>query len=255
MARTTPFTLPFGQFVSTSIVIHLRNLIPFTLLGVLFLAPWIALHVYYTQLLAEAPPQGPDDPIDMRLLLLPFASLIVNTLLSYVLTGAVTFGVVQQLRGQPAGMAQAISKGLSSFGRVFLTGLLSGFLIFLGLVCLIIPFFIVLVILYVAIPAAVMEGRGPLHSLKRSRLLTKGSRWQIFGALLLVGLVTFGLSKLAEFLIQSYRGDDVRVPLWVELAITLLLGPFSATMTAVAYFLLRQGKENVDPKAIAAVFD
>jgi hypothetical protein len=225
------------------------------LLGVLFLAPWIALHIYYTQLLAAAPPQRIGDPVDMRLLLLPFAELLLNNLLSFLLTGAVTFGVVQQLRGQPAGIAQVMSTGLSSFGRVFATGFLCGLRILLFTLLLIVPGIIQSVRLYVAIPAAIMEGRDASHSMSRSELLTKGSGWQIFGAWFLIVLVTFGLGTLALFLTKSFDADEVRVPVWVDLAITLVFGPFSATMMAVAYFLLRKGKENVDPKAIAAVFD
>lgn len=255
MAPTTNYTLPIGDLVGKSIAIFLRNLFPFTLLGVLFMAPWIALHIYHMQLLGEAPPRRHGETPDTALLMLPFAEMLLQSLLSFLLTGAVTFGVVQQLRGQPAGIAQVISKGLSSFGRVFATGFLCGLRIMLFTLLLIVPGIIQQVKLYVAIPAAVMEGRDASHAMSRSELLTKGSGWQIFGAWLLILLIGFGLAMVAFFVAHAADPGVLKSPVWVDIAITVFVGPFGATMMAVAYFLLRKGKENVDPKEIAAVFD
>jgi uncharacterized membrane protein len=257
MARATPYSLSVGQLVSRSIALYVGNLLPFTLLGAVFLLPWIALHVYDHPMLEQAartpPRRGEAPPIGPAFL--PLAELILQSLLSYLLTGAVTYGVVQQLRGQPAGMAQAISKGLSSFGRTFATGLLCSLRIFLFTLLIIIPGIIQQVRLYVAIPVAVMEGKGAADAVARSRTLTDGSGWQIFGSWLLIFAIGFGLGIVGFFLMHGAGSGAERTPVWFDIAVELIVGPFAATMMATAYFLLRQGKENVDPKDIAAVFD
>ncbi len=55
--------------------------------------------------------------------------------------------------------------------------------------------------LYVAVPVCVIEKQGVIASLSRSRALTKGYRWQIFGLFLLVMVIgfigLFILSRLA----------------------------------------------------------
>ena len=91
--------------------------------------------------------------------------------------------------------------------------------------------------------------------MERSKSLTRGSGWPIFGAWLLVFVASMGLGFLGFFFAHGYDPDQIAQSPWVDLTIALLLSPFSATMAAVAYFMLRHGKENVDVKAIAAVFD
>jgi hypothetical protein len=109
--------------------------------------------------------------------------------------------------------------------------------------------------LFVAVPAAVMEGKSASAAVERSIRLTDGSRWQIFGAWLLVALLGFGLGLLMVALFHMDDTDwDVENP-WFDIAIQLLLAPFAATMGATGYFLLRKGKENIDVREISAVFD
>jgi hypothetical protein len=267
MASVTPHSLSVGQLVGRSTGIYLRNLLPFTLLGVMFLAPWIALDLCVDKVLDEPPmPRRyaqyiPREP-DLGVMLLPLASLILQSLLAFLLTGAVTYGVVQQLRGQPASLAHAVSKGLSSFARVCSAAFLCSLRILLFSLLLIIPGIVQEVKLYVAIPAAVMEDVGGRAAMARSRGLIHGSGWQIFGAWLLSAVIGFGLGMLGvavDFMAHdkasAFPPHEYRAPVWFDIAIQLVVGPFSATMMATAYFLLRQGKENVDAKQIAAVFD
>ncbi len=241
---THPYSLPVGGLVGQTIGVYLRNLIPFTMLGALVLSPWIALRIAIGDADASNGPRA-----------LSLLATLVQALLSYILIGAVTYGVVQQLRDQPAGIGLAISQGLSSFLRVLGTAFLCGIRIFLWSLLLWIPGIVENVKLYVAIPAAVMEGKSSGAAVERSKSLTRGSGWAIFGAWLLIFLISFGLGMIGFFVLHSRNSDVVALPLWLEIAIALLVNPFSATMASVAYFMLRQGKENIDATKIAAVFD
>lgn len=249
MATTPTYSLPFGALVGKSLSIYLRNLVPFATLGAMVLAPWIVLRIVLRQ---DVPSTAGE----------AFSS-ILQSVLSLILTGALTYGVVQQMHDKTTGLGALVTAGLQSLGRVFLTGLVTGLIIGLGMLMLIVPGIIATVLLYVAIPVAVMEKKGVGDAMRRSADLTRGSRWAIFGAALLMMLVTIGVFMLlglvfATTTTTSVAGMEYEVdhlPLWLEIVIPLLLQPMTATLASVCYVMLRQGKENVDVQQIAAVFD
>jgi hypothetical protein len=112
---------------------------------------------------------------------------------------------------------------------------------------------VVAAIVYVATPIAALERVGVGASIRRSAELTRGSRWPIFGALLLVGAIHFGTDFLLAFVAATQR--MLREWTWIHVSVTLLLAPFGAILPAVAYGMLRAGKESVDARRVAAVFD
>lgn len=241
MATTSSFSLSVGKLLGKSFDIYLRNLPAFCLLSVMVLAPWIVLHIVANQ--------GPSSPG------LEAVGSILQSVLGMVLTGAVTYGVVQHMRDQKVGTGQLIAVGMQSFLRVLVTGIVTGLIIGIGMLLLVVPGLIAMVILYVAIPVAVIESKGVGDAMRRSAELTRGSRWQIFFAALLVGLVYVGAVLIGTFLMATTVDDTARLPTWFELAIAILLTPFSACMGAACYVMLREGKENVDVQQIAAIFD
>lgn len=251
MANRT-FRISVGDLVGKSFAIYFRNLIPFTVISILTLSPWIAL-----QLLAK-PELGnePSYTATRSVLMFQGSALLLQSLLSFMTTAAITFGVVQQLRGQPAGLASALVQGLQSFGRVFVTSLLCGLRIILFTLLLFIPGIIEQLRLYVALPVAVMEGKSASDAVRRSIQLTDGSRWNLFAALVLLFVIAMVLGIVFGVVaVMLNREFDTERSPWFDIATQVLVTPFGATMAATAYFLLRMGKENVDVKELAAVFD
>jgi hypothetical protein len=116
-----------------------------------------------------------------------------------------------------------------------------------------IPLVILFLMCFVATPACVVERRGAFRSLGRSRALTKGHRWKIFGlilvvlipALIVAGLITAVLARL---------GSGVSPPV-LSLIWTAIWPAFYAILVAVTYHDLRVAKEGVDTEQIAAVFE
>lgn len=245
MVLRSPFTLSVGTLVGKGSSIYFANLLPFTVLSALVLSPWIAF-----RLLVEHP-----DPADDAPSVVPLLGMLLESFLAFVLTGAVTYGVVMQLREQHASLGDALGRGLKSLFAVIGTGALCVLRIFLFTLLLIIPGIIQAVKLYVALPVAVMEGKGGGEAIRRSQQLTEGSRWPIFGSWLLIMVVTMGLGFVAGFLTVGSKTFGPSVIACYEIGIALIMNAFSATLMAVCYFQLRQGKENVDAKQIAAVFD
>jgi hypothetical protein len=243
------YRLPVGGLVAKSIGIYFGNLVPFVVLALVTLAPWIVFRFY---LEANPPPVRRDDPLDVSLM--PLLGMVLQMLGQQVLAGALTFGVVQRLRGIPTDLGQVLSVGVKSFLRVLVVGIVYGVLVAIGFVFLVVPGLMLLTIFFVALPAAVLENKGLGGAMQRSSELTRGNRWPILGALLLFGVVMWTVMMVFWFTLA--QGADIeRLPAWIEVVYTVVLAPFGATMPAVCYYMLRMGKENVDAKQIAAVFD
>ena len=254
MARPSSFTLPVGALLSTSVGHFFRNLVPFALLGALILSPWIAFHVWSVN---RPMPSRPEVADILLVVLIQLAGLLLQILLGYVLTGAVTYGVVQQLRGQPTSFAATIAKGLQVFGRTLAVGVVCGLRICLYCLLLVVPGIMEAMRLYVAIPVAVIEGTDVGKSIERSKALTDGSRWQVFASwliLLVLGWVVGALLVFVATMLGPRTTPAAPVLIGIQVASAVLLTTFGATVAAVCYSMLRHGKENVDVKEIAAVF-
>lgn len=273
MARRT-YQLAIGELVGKSFGIYFRNLLPFLVISMATLSPWAALSLFvadYTQAMIFERSGSPE-----MVIVLGIVTFVVQTVLGFIMTGAITFGTVQSLRNQPAALGDTVRMGLTSLGRVFWTAMLVGLRILLyssGAVLMIvvsvlvrepmlaaiawplmIPGLIEWVRLYVAVPATVMEGKAAGESIARSKWLTDGSRWQVFGAWFLVALLAWAVALVIGSLVVWTEAFDPSNP-WLNICIQVLVTPFGATMAATTYFLLRMGKENVDAKELAAVFD
>ena len=136
--------------------------------------------------------------------------------------------------------------------------IVAGIILILGFIALIIPGFIVMTMFWVVVPVAVIERQGVGSSLSRSRFLTYGHRWAIFGIVILLGLAQ-GLSQaLAQTLLLPsipLRVQDLLPWLFGDLLITAFFAALAAVTVGVGYYLLRSEKEGADIKTIAAVFD
>lgn len=169
--------------------------------------------------------------------------------------GALTYGVVTSLRGSGDENLWSIGKrSLSVLPRIALLSVVVVILVVLAGVFLVVPGIIVGMILYVAVPASVMEGGGIGKSLRRSAELTKGNRGKLF----LIALVLSVPMQVAAIVLVLTIGSmlgPVFTTILSTLILQILLGGVLATCTAVAYHDLRILKEGVDTDTIAAAFD
>jgi hypothetical protein len=232
-----------GGVLSRSFSIWLKNLLPFFVLSAIINAPAL-LFVYLLQTGA-----------------ITMSNLLVAGLLAGVLamvfgligTGAMTYGVFEQLRGGHASIGKCISVGFSRLFPILGVGLLAGLCLLLGFVALIVPFFILMCMFYVAVPAAVVERPGITGALKRSAELTSGYKWSIFGIIFLLGVINKVSNKIIESIFSG--SGDVGAFALVTLAVAAFLGALGSVASAVAYHDLRVAKEGVATEELARVFD
>ncbi len=242
-----------GAVLSRGFAVLGRNLGPFLVLSLLTNLPVFAVQLAVGQVPVE--PFRPDQaqvaqmPRFDPLQLLPS---LLSIVMSAILAGALTYGVVQDLRGRRAGLGQTLSVGLSRALPVVGISILVGFLIGLGFIALVVPGLILLCALFAAVPAAVIERLG-VGALGRSFDLTKGHRMSIFGIVLAIGIVGVVFGLVLRMAIGA--GASLVATSIVFYVVSIFLSLYNGTCQAVAYHDLRVEKEGASTADIASVFD
>jgi hypothetical protein len=230
-----------GQVLSRTFSVLSRNLLPFCVVTAIAYLPNLLIPS------EQAPDMTPGQRVGLVLV-----TVMVSIVLNALSEAIVLFGAFEDMRGRPVNLIESFKVGLGRFLPVIGVALLVGILSALAAILLVFPAFIVLTILFVAMPVCIVEQLGPVKSLGRSAELTKGYRWRIFGLWLLVMLVTLIGSAIIgaiAYLTGAVVGAVLKL-IWGALA-----GAFNAIMVVVSYHDLRVAKEGVDTNKIASVFD
>jgi hypothetical protein len=252
-AANASFSLSPGDVLSRTFTVWFANLTSFTLLAGIVMMPGLLLMSVGTAL-------GITKGVGVLLLLI---GVLLQTVLRQVLTGAVTYGVFEDLRGQKTSLGEIMSAGFASIGNVLVVGIVSGVIIMLGLLAFCVPGFILITMYWLAIPVAVVESPGVTESLSRSADLTSGNRWQVFGTTLVMVLVqwavAFGIGMVIGVVgIVASRGNPGHASGLTQLLQGVLMLPFDSLMAiapVVAYHDLRINKEGADIEDLVKVFD
>lgn len=108
---------------------------------------------------------------------------------------------------------------------------------FLGLLLLIVPGLYLMTIWAVVLQAVVLERRGLLESLGRSRELVRGNGWPVLGVVLATLLISLGLGIVLTSLVEgSVEGELIRV-VFIALA-TSVTAPVTGLVTTALYYRL-----------------
>jgi hypothetical protein len=180
-----------------------------------------------------------------------------------VLQAAVVHAAVISLGGRRAPLADCLATGLRNAAPLLMIGLLMIPAIIAGGLLLIIPGIILALMWSVAAPACVVERTGVLGAFGRSRELTRGHKWAIFGACLLFVIVVIVISipfgVLTAVMVLTSDGSSIANPSLLETGAyvlnTMITSVIGSTFVAAIYYELRQIKEGIGPEALASVFD
>ena len=273
-----PFHL--GRVIGRSFSIWRRDLVLLFVLVLVVSSPRILYSVYRTLVPPVAVPMPlPDDLTESflswagPLLLRSTGMALVRSLFLYLSQAVVIFAVYQRLRGRGATFGESFRGGLRRVGPVVRVALAlfvlvtSVWLVFwfaftvlesphvsLTLVKFtpyVVPLLGLLLLspFWVAVPAAVVERSRSF--LRRSWILTRGRRLQVFLILVIVHAIDWGIGRL--YIVVE---PDLPTPLSMAVWWTqdLLLVALAAVIAVVGYHALRLEKDGVDASDLAEVF-
>gem|GEM_PF-4787363 len=235
--------LTVGMLLQRSFQVTFQQPGVFFSIGLLIHAPLILFTLFAYQ------------PIDAGEIGLGQVVLLVVASITYVFllplqAGAMVYGVLQQLRGEPVTLGECLGAALGRFGSLLGAAILTGLAVMFGLLACIIPGVVIALGLFVVSPIIMVERHlGVVDALKRSWELTNYHKGTIFVFSLVVGILNNILGQ-----IQS----RVAIPLAVAV-IFLLIQVFFTTVQSVgqgvAYRELRNFKEGTETDELVAVFD
>lgn len=235
---------------------------PLVTLGIAFLfgaLPQLLFSYFLTASLTMA-----DRSSTLGLAAVSLGSYAIFLLLSMLVQGALVRATIAYSDGQRASFSQCIGTGLAvavpliGLSILMLLGMMAGFAL------LLVPGIILFIMWSVAVPALVSEGTGVIGAFGRSRTLTKGGRWKIFGLFVLLLVLVwmfyavFGAIILAGGMLGSLgtAGGFTPSPTYLALsgiASTLILAFWGATQASL-YIALRNWKDGPQGSNLADIF-
>ena len=193
---------------------------------------------------------------------------IVTAVLSIVFAmltqGALVRATAAHSEGREASFAESATVGLRSVVPLFLLGILLGLGVMLGFVFLIVPGILLWVMWAVAAPALVEEGTGVIGAFGRSRFLTKGARWSVFGVGVVIVVLYWIFSAISGAVMIAVYGTQgllaamqQGIPFWFLIGsavISTLLTAVVATIQTSLYIELRDWKDGPATEALTEIF-
>lgn len=166
-----------------------------------------------------------------------------------LLSGSLVYAVVDLQRVGRASAGECLSRGLNAWPKLFLLTSLYTLIITVGYALFIVPGIILSLIYAVCVPAAVVEGLGPVAALKRSGKLTNGYKGRIFVTTFLWGLLIIVLNW---FLTRSFAGGaqlDLLPALLLQTAVLGMLHASAHVLTVYVYLGLLRERGSLPPAA------
>lgn len=190
---------------------------------------------------------------------------IIGVVLSMIVQGALVRATVAYSEGRRASFGESVAAGMSVALPLIGLALIVGLGVAIGWVLLFVPGIMLYVIWSVAAPALVEERTGVIGALGRSRQLTKGARWKVFGLELLVGVVYLLVSGLLGYaLIASGGGVQAMAQMgenglpigWLigNAVVATLISVFWSTVQSSLYIELRNWKDGPQTQQLEEVF-
>jgi hypothetical protein len=238
----TPAAIRVGDVLADSLRLFLARAVPFIGLSLIAYAPSLILGL----LVAGQPPKSGVGTLVFFAFVIPFVC-------ASLANAAITYGVVQELRGRSFTLSESLRIGFGRIGAIVGLSLLLGVLVVLAMILLVVPGIIVACIYAVAVPVCVVESLGPRASMTRSAFLTKDNRWRIFGIFLLVVVADLVVGWIIGHIAEAAGGIYLgQIGAFLSQGI---FGAANAVVVGVLYYQLRVAREGADIEKIAAVFD
>jgi hypothetical protein len=191
--------------------------------------------------------------------------LTTNMVWSVLVQGMMALTVLAYSEGRRADIVDTLPPAFMLFFPLVLLGIINAFCVDFASLLLLIPGLILATMWAVAAPAMVVERLGPIAAFNRSEALTRGARWHVFGAYLILAVAGVAI-EFAMRTIGMRQAVGAQIAHLPEMSGTLLLlfvvgilirTAVSAVTAAVHgsfYVELRAWKEGPAVDALADVF-
>lgn len=182
------------------------------LVGAVFVVAVVSLLADLTMTVQQTPsgPMPAPTPLSSVLNLVYLVGFLL-------VTGMIAYAAQDAVRGERRDLADLFSPALSRALWLFLTLFAFGIVVFLGLIALVLPGLYLLVRLLLAIPAAVVDERGPIESLKASWVATDDNFLKVGGLVLANILASLVVGVVASLVVGPASGvvtSSVLTPLF-----------------------------------------
>lgn len=197
----------------------------------------------------------------LTIVLLSVGGFILSLAIAALTQAVLTRATLAQADGRKASFGESIAASMPVIVPLILLVILMGLGLLVGFMLLFVPGVILYCIWAVASPALVAERTGVTGALGRSRDLTRGHRWKVFGALLLLMVIYWVVSMAAGAagLAAGAAGEASSANftagfLIVNVITSTLLNVVWGTMQASLYVELRDAKDGPDHARLEDVF-
>jgi hypothetical protein len=242
--------LSFGEVLDTSFDLYRGN---FAALFGMTLVPQIPVVLFWL----AAPLLVGNDLGSLQiasLLIMPYSILVF-----VLLMGALTHATGRAYAGERPTIGGSLGQGLRKLIPMAVALIISGFCMLIGFLFLFIPGLILLAMWFCMAQAIMLENRGPIDALGRSRALSRGARMRILGAMIVAWIITL-LPALAMWAVAGVSpqgraamfgaGDSAAWITGVIQACSTVLSavtwPFLMIVTTLLYFDRRARTEAPD---------
>jgi len=176
---------------------------------------------------------------------------LISFIFSLLLQSALVRATIEDMNGKRPAFGDcvkiAISYLLPTLGIGFLVGLGAG----LASLALLVPGIILWLGWSVAVPVLIQERLGVLGSMSRSRVLTKGNRWALFGLFVILFIIAMVIQSVVAVVVVFFHGVLASV---LAALVQSVVSMVMSAATAVSYVELRQVKEGASVEELAEIF-
>ncbi|UCI06027.1 hypothetical protein [Mesorhizobium sp. B1-1-8] len=176
---------------------------------------------------------------------------LVAFVFALLLQAALMRATIEDLNGKQPSFGDCIQIAIRFLLPTLAIGLLVGIGAGIGLMLLIVPGIILWLGWSMAVPVLIQERLGVFGSMSRSRALTKGSRWSLFGLFLIIVIIAMIIQWGMLLVLVLFGGIIAEVgAALVQTVVSMVL----SVATAVSYVELRQAKEGASIDQLAEIF-
>ena len=195
-----------GRIINRAFAVISSN--PGVVLGIAFLLgalPNIVLNFFSQRF--QVGLQGSPDPEMIRdYVVIGGVTMIISVMLAMIVQGALVRTTVAFSEGRRASFGESLTAGLSVVLPLIGLAIIVGISVMFGFILFFVPGVMLYIMWCVAAPALVEERTGVFGALGRSRQLTKGVRWKVFGLQLIVVVFSWVLSAIMGVAMIAMNG-------------------------------------------------